>query len=105
MSKAIPREANTAVPERQVRELGACYEAFYRTIMRGMAQPPTEVEMSPQDGRALWTLGRGPVTMSELAERLNVPLSTATRMVERLIAKNLAVRTRIEDDRRVVRVE
>src|SRR5579862_921056 len=105
MSKATPGETAAAVPERQVRELDACYEAFYRTLMRGMAPPPTDVELSPQDGRALMTLGRGPLAMSELADTLAVPLSTATRMVERLISKNLAVRSRIEDDRRVVRVE
>jgi len=48
---------------------------------------------------------RGPLTMTDLSETLGVPLSTATRMVERLIDKGLAIRSRIEDDRRVVRVD
>ncbi len=71
-----------------------------------MAPPPTDVELSPQDGRALMTLARhGGVTMTDFSEMLGVPVSTATRMVERLIDKGLAVRSRIEDDRRVVRVD
>lgn len=43
--------------------------------------------------------------MSDLAETLGVPLSTATRMVDRLVEKKLAVRSRSEQDRRTVQVE
>jgi MarR family transcriptional regulator, organic hydroperoxide resistance regulator len=94
------------VLERQVRELDACFEAFRRDMIRSMAPPATDVELSPQDGRALVTLGdRGRMTMTDFAELLGAPLSTATRMVERLIHKGLATRSRIEDDRRVVHVE
>ena len=92
--------------ERQLRELDACFDRFQRLMMRSMAPPATEIELSPQDGRALVTLsGRGPLTMTDFSEQLGVPLSTATRMVERLIEKGLAIRSRIEDDRRVVRVD
>jgi DNA-binding MarR family transcriptional regulator len=92
--------------DRQVRELDACFDRFQRVMMRSMAPPVTDVELSPQDGRALVTLsGRGPITMTDFSELAGVPLSTATRMVERLIDKGLAIRSRIEDDRRVVRVE
>jgi DNA-binding MarR family transcriptional regulator len=92
--------------ERQLHELGACFDRFQRVMMRRMALPLTDVELSPQDGRALITLsGRGAITMTDFAELLGVPLSTATRMVERLIEKGLAIRSRIEDDRRVVRVD
>lgn len=92
--------------ERQLRELDACFDAFHRMMMRSMAPPTTDIELSPQDGRAMMTLsGRGPITMTEFADLLGVPLSTATRMVERLAEKGLATRSRIEDDRRVVRVE
>src|SRR5271165_1385816 len=92
--------------ERQIRELDACFDRFQRVMMSRTAPPLTEVELSPQDGRALVTLsGRGPITMTDFSELLGVPLSTATRMVERLIEKGLAIRSRIEDDRRVVRVD
>lgn len=101
-----PEIETPPVLERQLRDLDACFEAFNRVIMRSMAPPATDVELSPQDGRALVTLsGRGPLTMTDFSELLHVPLSTATRVVERLIEKGLAIRSRIEDDRRVVRVE
>lgn len=92
--------------ERQLRELDACFDRFQRAMMSRLAPPVTDIELSPQDGRALVTLsGRGPITMTDFSELLGVPLSTATRMVERLIEKGLATRSRIEDDRRVVRVD
>jgi DNA-binding MarR family transcriptional regulator len=92
--------------ERQLRELDACFDRFQRAMMSRLAPPVTDVELSPQDGRALVTLShRGPITMTDFSELLGVPLSTATRMVERLIEKGLATRSRIEDDRRVVRVD
>ena len=92
--------------ERQTRELDACFDRFQRVMMSRTAPPVTDIELSPQDGRALVTLsGRGPITMTDFSELLGVPLSTATRMVERLIEKGLATRSRIEDDRRVVRVD
>jgi len=101
-----PESETSPELERQMRELDACFDAFRKMTMRGMAPPPTDIELSPQNGRALLTLAdHGPLTMTDFSDRLGVPLSTATRMVERLIEKGLAVRSRIEDDRRVVRVE
>ena len=92
--------------ERQARELDACFDAFRRVMMRSSAPAPSDIELSAQDWRALPTLAyRGRMTMTDLAEALGVPLSTATRLVERLIHKGLVSRSRIEDDRRVVRVE
>jgi DNA-binding MarR family transcriptional regulator len=70
-----------------------------------MAPPTTDVELSPRDGRGLTALaGRGLSTMTEFADLMGVPLSTATRIVEHLIEKGLAVRSRTEDDRRIVQV-
>jgi DNA-binding MarR family transcriptional regulator len=109
-SKTIARDAvhveTSRDLDRQLRELDACFDRFQRVMMSRLAPPMTDVELSPQDGRALVTLsGRGPITMTDFSELLGVPLSTATRMVERLIEKGLAIRSRIEDDRRVVRVD
>ena len=106
-NQTTPGSETTPVLERQVRDLDACFDAFRRAMMgRQMPMPPSDVELSPQSGRALITLAdRGPIAMTDFSEALGVPLSTATRMVERLIEKGLAVRSRIEDDRRVVRVE
>jgi len=67
------------------------------------------LEMSREEIRALIVLdpvtgSKERVTMSALADSLGVPLSTATRTVDRLVAKGLAVRHRPEEDRRVVEV-
>lgn len=107
MTKPSASKPETSpVLERQLRQLDACFDAFHRVMMRSSAPPASDVELSPQDGRALVTLaGRGRLTMTDFSELLGVPLSTATRMVERLIDKGLALRSRIEDDRRVVCVE
>lgn len=43
--------------------------------------------------------------MSDLAASLGVPLSTATHTVDRLFERKLVVRTRSDQDRRVVEVE
>lgn len=45
-----------------------------------------------------------PVTMGELSQALNVPLSTATRIVDTLVKLDYAQRLPDPDDRRVVRV-
>ena len=50
-------------------------------------------ECSQQELKALAALGqRQTLTMSELAATLKVPLSTATRMIDKLVVKNLVER-------------
>ena len=44
------------------------------------------------------------VTMTELSEYINAPMSTSTGIVDRLIKKNLLVRVRSEADRRIVTI-
>jgi DNA-binding MarR family transcriptional regulator len=51
------------------------------------------------------TLGaEGAMAMGEVAARVQLPLSTATRVVDRLVARGMLQRERLEDNRRVVRV-
>jgi len=45
-----------------------------------------------------------PLTMSELSSDLNVPLSTATRIVDGLVQRDMVERVNDPNDRRVVRV-
>ncbi len=45
-----------------------------------------------------------PVTMGDLSKALDVPLSTATRIVDRLVEYNYAQRVADAEDRRVVRI-
>jgi DNA-binding MarR family transcriptional regulator len=46
-----------------------------------------------------------PLTMSELSTELNVPLSTATRIVDELVKRDMMERVHDSRDRRVVRVK
>jgi DNA-binding MarR family transcriptional regulator len=46
-----------------------------------------------------------PLTMSELSTELNVPLSTATRIVDGLVQRDMVERVNDRKDRRVVRVK
>ena len=45
-----------------------------------------------------------PITMSELSSTLNVPMSTATRIVDGLVKNDMAERVNDTNDRRIVRV-
>ncbi len=45
-----------------------------------------------------------PLTMSELSSELNVPMSTATRIVDGLVQRDMVERVNDPNDRRVVRV-
>ncbi len=45
-----------------------------------------------------------PVTMSELSSTLNVPMSTATRIVDGIVKNGMAERVQDANDRRIVRV-
>ncbi len=43
--------------------------------------------------------------MSELAEAMKITVSTATRTIDKLVAKGFVERKRVKNDRRVVRVD
>jgi DNA-binding MarR family transcriptional regulator len=49
-------------------------------------------------------INQGGVTMGELSAALSVPLSTATRIVDSLVAEGYVQRLHDTDDRRIVRV-
>ena len=76
-----------------------------------MARSPAEefcqdIPLAFSEVRALRTIPvTGCITMHQLASSTGVPVSTATRVVDRLVAKELAVRIRPEYDRRLVLVE
>ena len=53
---------------------------------------------------AVFTQYARPLTMGEISDALNVPLSTATRMVDNLVEHGYAERLPDPQDRRVVRV-
>jgi len=106
--KTDPRARAPASPavERQARDLVACLEAMRRRMMHRAPWKGFQVELSPPDVKAFAVLAdNGAVTMSDYANAMGTPLSTATHAVERLVAKGIAVRARAETDRRVVRVQ
>lgn len=47
---------------------------------------------------------RGEVNMTEIAEYIHIPLNTATGIIDRMEKKELVVRTRSKEDKRVVLV-
>ncbi len=82
--------------------------AQIRDAAMGSHEPPfpDDLELSPRAVRVLFLLGdRGKMVMTELAAAVRVPLSTATRIVDRLIAKGLVERSRSEEDRRLVVIQ
>jgi MarR family 2-MHQ and catechol resistance regulon transcriptional repressor len=65
-----------------------------------------DLELSPREIRVLFLLGdKGEMIMTDLAARLPAPLSTVTRIIDRLENKRLVQRSRSEDDRRIVVVQ
>ncbi len=62
-----------------------------------------DLEMSKQEVLALMLIDqRGEMIMSQLAEQINIPMSTATGIMDRLVKKGYLLRERDESDRRVV---
>ena len=97
-----PAAKPTSALERQARQLLSQLD----TMFRRMPMMQTDVELAPPDFKALMMLRDKPaLTMSDFAEVLGVPLSTATHKVERLVSKGLAERSRVPGDRRLVQVE
>jgi DNA-binding MarR family transcriptional regulator len=92
--------------EKQAREMVACLDTlFHRLLLQRMPVEP-EGEFTAQECRALAVLGyRGGLIMSDFANALGVPLSTATHAADRLVDKGVVVRARSDEDRRIVRVE
>ena len=92
--------------DEQSKRLVASLEALFHRMM--LSPPPTDrpaLDCTREEIRAMIAISlRAEMTMSDLAEALAVPLSTATHTVDKLVAKELAVRTRSEQDRRLVLV-
>ena len=62
-------------------------------------------DIGPADFRLLSVLDHtGSLTMTDLAQRLDLPLSTATHRVNRLVKSGILRRSRSELDRRIVEV-
>lgn len=94
--------------EASARELvGHLDRAMRRLVLAGLpARRLAAMErVSRSEIAVVDTLGaEGPMPMGELATRVRMPLSTATRVVDRLVARDMLRRERLDENRRVVRV-
>jgi DNA-binding MarR family transcriptional regulator len=80
-------------------------DLLMRLLVLGGEGDDSPQRISRSEVAVLDTLGaEGAMTMGELAARVRVPLSTATRIVDRMVERDLIQRERPEDNRRVVRV-
>ena len=61
-----------------------------------------ELELTMPQFKTLSLLAQGPERMGHIAGYLNISLSSATSMIDRLVEKNLVERTLDASDRRVV---
>jgi DNA-binding MarR family transcriptional regulator len=96
-------EAPRDRPGRQARTLQGLLVQLLEPPVDWNEHPLAEVELSPREVKVLMTLGeKGETIMSDLAHTLRVPLSTATRIIDRLNTKQLVERTRSDRDRRIV---
>jgi len=91
-------------------ERGKQQAARLQSLLSKLVRPPDEhplpdLELSVREVRLMLALGeRGEMIMTDLAGVIRAPLSTVTRMVDRLEAKGLTERFRSEEDRRIVLV-
>ncbi|MGJ5816458.1 MarR family winged helix-turn-helix transcriptional regulator [Paludibaculum fermentans] len=91
----------------QARTLQACLAKLFEPPIEMLdGHPLPNVELSPREVRVLFLLGaRGEMIMTDLAAGLPAPLSTVTRIIDRLESKQLVQRARSTDDRRIVVVQ
>lgn len=97
---ALPRSV-----ARRARELVGHLDHMMRVLVLagGVDEPPQRIARS--EIAVLDTLGaEGAMAMGELAARVQVPVSTATRVVARMVERDLVQRERPEDNRRTVLV-
>ena len=93
-------------PERQARELVACLDALLQRLLPLRALVDSNFEFTAQECRGLVILGfRGCLTIGDFANALGIPLSTASHTADTLVTKGFVVRSRSDEDRRVVRLE
>jgi DNA-binding MarR family transcriptional regulator len=103
----LQSEVSEAGPldEQSMRLVASLETLFHRMMLSPQSPDRPSFEVTKEEVRAMIVLSlRSEITMSDLAEALAVPLSTATHTVDKLVSKDLALRTRSEQDRRLVLV-
>lgn len=106
----MPRPADrpAAPPSDDDRALVDAFIAASRALVAVAARSLSDLgdDITLAQYRALVVLAtRGPQRAADLAAGLQVTPSTASRMIERLVRKRLIRRTRLQDDRRAIRIQ
>lgn len=88
-----------------VEQIAAGVEALRAIRVRGMCQKPWQRDLSlPQLSVLVRLHDRGPAAVSSIAQQLTISVPSASALVDRMEQHGLVLRTREEDDRRVVTV-
>lgn len=104
------RKSSVGAPPKEALERGArelvihLDRAMRRLVLAGDEHEPHE-SFSRSEITVLDTLGaEGAMTMGAMAARVRLPLSTASRVVDRLVSRGMLERERPVENRRIVRV-
>lgn len=103
-AKRVGRSSNTGADLLTARLFVDAFDGLVRqVIVPNSHKAAQDLQMGPQDVRALIWLGRRKrCLMTDFAKGVGVPLSTATHLANRLVEKGVLLRERSEQDRRVV---
>jgi DNA-binding MarR family transcriptional regulator len=88
-------------PEQLGHEIAALLSPLVRDLQAGFRACADDLGLALRDAQALWTLtARGPITTTELAQRLRIDPANASTLVTRLEARGLVDRRPAAHDRR-----
>lgn len=105
MQPSIPIAAPASALDRQALHLLHQLDILVHRFLAARLPEDQVPNITPVDFQLLLLVSQsGAITMTDLAERLEVPLSTATNRVDRLVKRDLLQRLRSESDRRVVEI-
>ncbi|MBJ6725454.1 MarR family winged helix-turn-helix transcriptional regulator [Geomesophilobacter sediminis] len=87
----------------QAKELMMRLAELMEATMEQTEHPFPDLALTPREVKVMIHLGdRGETTMTELADAVGTPLSTVTRIADRLERKGMIARSRSDRDRRIV---
>jgi DNA-binding MarR family transcriptional regulator len=102
MSKMTKKNIDNKT-ERQARELMLRMTRIIESIIIPGKHPLPDLAVTPREIKVMILLGdKGETTMTELAAAIDAPLSTVTRIADKLERKGLIKRSRSDRDRRIV---
>ena len=90
---------------RQLKQLVTYINTISRRFVLKPPSSGADLELSHQETKMIGVIGaKGPAIMRDVAQALNLPLSTATNTIDKLVGKARVERTRVDEDRRIVQV-